>query len=364
MPTQELRSWKSFVSRKSSHILSSLPPREAEYRQVGKSGLRVSVPILGGMTFGSPKWSPWVLPPDQALLVLKAAWDVGINTIDTANLYSNGDSERILGQFMKTYSIPRRNLVIMTKALCLVSPDPSVITIYYPNLANTRDYANHGGLSRTALFYQVQESLERIGTTYVDVLQIHAFEPRTPIEETMRALNDLVISGKVRYLGACNIRAWQLAEMNSVAKLNKWTEFTSVQIEHSLLYRPEELDVFQYCLYKGLGIFSYSPLMDGHLARRYGIETSRTRSIRGSPVEKPLRQIDKRIIKRVEKVALKRGWSMAQVALGWSASKVTSPIVGANTPERVGEVVTTGLTLSKEDTQFLEALYVFQARRF
>lgn len=127
----------------------------------------------------------------------------------------------------------------MTKALCLVSPDPSVITIYYPNLANTRDYANHGGLSRTALFYQVQESLERIGTTYVDVLQIHAFEPRTPIEETMRALNDLVISGKVRYLGACNIRAWQLAEMNSVAKLNKWTEFTSVQIEHSLLYRPE-----------------------------------------------------------------------------------------------------------------------------
>ena len=190
----------------------------------------------------------------QALPVLKAAWDLGINTIDTANMYSNGESESIIGTFMskvympslqnislshnvryRQYNIPRENLVIMTKAYFLVSPDPSINSARAQGaLMKQRDYVNHGGLSRAALFNQVETSLKRLGTSYIDVLQIHFFDATTPIEETMKALHDLVQSGKVRYLGASNLRTWQLAEMNRVAEVNGWTQFVSIQIEYSL----------------------------------------------------------------------------------------------------------------------------------
>ncbi|KAI0354041.1 Aldo/keto reductase [Trametes cingulata] len=329
----------------------------AEYRQLGKSGLRVSVPIFGGMSVGNPKWSPWVLGEDKALPLLKAAWDMGINTIDTANTYSNGDAEKIVATFIE-------KLVIMTKAFFLVSPDPSTLTMLNPGLNNTRDFVNQGGLSRAALFNQVEASLKRLRTSYIDVLQVHTFDPTTPLEETMKALHDLVQSGKVRYLGACNMRGWQFAEMQRVAEVNGWTQFVSMQVEYSLLYRVDELELLAYCKHKGVGVIAYSPLMDGHLARPLGTETERSKVLAGTPFEKRRRESDKKIIQRVEELASKKGWSMSQVALAWVASKVTAPIVGANTPERLRESIVVGKALTGDDVQYLEEPYELQLPRF
>ncbi|EED77021.1 predicted protein [Postia placenta Mad-698-R] len=160
------------------------------------------------------------------------------------------------------------------------------------------------------------------------------------------------------------MRAWQFAEMNHIAEVNGWTPFISVQVEHSLLYRPEELEMFAYCGYKGIGIVSYSPLMDGHLARPLNTETFRSKSISGTFFEKPRRESDKKIIKRVEELANKYQWKMSQVALTWSASKVTSPIVGANSVERLHECIVAGKALSAEDVKYLEELYEHQPPRF
>ncbi|KAI0644095.1 Aldo/keto reductase [Trametes meyenii] len=336
----------------------------AEYRQLGRLGLRVSVPIFGGLTIGNSKWSPWVLDEDKAITLLKSAWDRGINTVDTANTYSNGDAEKILGTFMRKYNIPRENMVIMTKAFFLVSPDPSEKTMLNPSLNNMRDFVNQGGLSRAALFNQVDASLKRLNTTYIDVLQVHMFDPVTPLEETMGVLHDLVQCGKVRYLGASNMRAWQLAEMQRVAEVNRWTPFVSVQVEYSLLYRTEELEMLPYCKHSGIGVIAYSPLTAGSLARPLGIETERSLSAIGTPFEKKLRDSDKEIIGRVEELAKKKGWTMSQIGLAWVASKVTAPIVGASTPERVLESITTGKVFSPEETKYLEELYEIQPPRF
>ncbi|KAM5543792.1 hypothetical protein V8D89_002409 [Ganoderma adspersum] len=336
-----------------------------EYRQLGKSGLRVSVPIFGAMSFGDRRWNSWVIEEEEALPLLKAAYDRGINTIDTANMYSNGESERIIRKFIEKYTIPRENLVIMTKAFFLVSPDPNVNTARAQwTLAHTRDHVNHGGLSRTALFHQVDASLARLGTSYVDVLQIHLFDTTTPVEETMRALHDLVQSGKVRYLGASNLKAWQLAEMNRVAELRGWTPFVSVQVEYSMLYRSPELELLPYCEYKGIGVIAYSPLLTGLLARPLGAETDRSKATVGSPFEKKLRESDGKIVQRVEELAQKKSWSMSHVALAWVASKVTSPIVGLSKVERLEQSITTGKVLSDEDIKYLEELYEIQRPRF
>ncbi|THH19418.1 hypothetical protein EW146_g1765 [Bondarzewia mesenterica] len=358
-------------------------PAMAEYRSLGKSGLRVSVPVLGGMSFGSSKWIPWVVPEEQGLKILKAAWDLGINTIDTANVYSNGESERTIARFMSKvlelptsfhpvpfqrclthqYNIPRKNLVIMSKAWGLVSPDVSVMAPMIPGLADTRDYVNQGGLSRTALFNALDAILTRLDTPYLDLFQIHAFDAGTPIEETMKALHDLVISGKVRYIGACNLKMWQFAEMNHVAERNGWTQFVSIQIEHSLLYRAEELEMLAYCNFEGVGILSWAPLMNGQLARPLGTETSRSQMLKGTPFEKKIRESDAEIIKRVEKLAADHSWPMSQVALSWTLSKVSSPIVGVNKPERVQESIVTGKMLKADEVKYLEEPYEFQPPR-
>ncbi|KAK7055268.1 Aldo/keto reductase [Favolaschia claudopus] len=337
--------------------------QSVEYRQLGKSGLRVSVPIVGGMSFGSSSWLPWVIDADKAVPLLKAAWDLGINTIDTADVYSNGESERIIAQFIKEHNIPRKSMVIMTKVNFPVAPEPNTFTFMMPHLPGTRDYVNTCGLSRAAIFASVDASLARLNTTYIDVLQVHDFDASTPIEETMKALNDLVVSGKVRYIGACRMKAWQFMEMNHVAEIHGWTQFTSAQIEHSLLYRPEEQDMIEYCNYKGIGVISFSALMDGHLARPIGTETTRVNAIKGSPFEKARRPSDEVIIKRVQEIAGKRGWEMAQVALAWSLTKVSSPILGANKPERLSQAVVTGKTLTAEEIQYLEEPYESRPRR-
>lgn len=335
----------------------------ATYQQLGKSGLRVSVPVVGGMAFGSPKWLPWVLPEDKGLELLAAAWELGINTIDTANAYSNGESERIIGDFMTKNKIPRENLVIMTKALVIVTSDISTIAAMDPHLANTREYVNQGGLSRGALFNQVEASLRRLQTSYIDLLQIHAADPSTPFEETMRAFHDLVLSGKVRYIGASNLKVWQFIEMNHIAEKNGWTQFTSIQIEHSLLYRAEEHEMFAYCKHKGIGILAYSPLSAGVLARPAGVESARSESLKGGPFEKVLRESDKKILGRVQELADRYSVSMTQIALEWSAAKVSSPIVGANSVERLKGAVISKPVLSQQDIESLEAPYEYQPPR-
>jgi aryl-alcohol dehydrogenase-like predicted oxidoreductase len=171
--------------------------------------------------------------------LLKAAWARGVTTIDTANAYSNGESERIIGQFLKKYDIPRHRVVILTKCYFLTHDDVGTPPINKPELHDTREYVNQAGLSRAAIFNQVEASLKRLDTPYIDLLQVHRFDPNTPIKETMRALHDLVQSGKVRYIGASSMRAWQFAEMNAVAEREGWTTFVSMQNEYSLLYREE-----------------------------------------------------------------------------------------------------------------------------
>ncbi|KAJ7499638.1 Aldo/keto reductase [Mycena latifolia] len=262
---------------------------------------------------------------------LKAAWDCDINTIDTANMYSNGASEKIVGKFLQTVAlvvnlrgrdtennIPRHNFVIITKARFIVAHnDPSAMFgSGEALLMSKREYVNQGGLSRAALFNQVEASLERLNTTYIGGLIIHSGDP--DIDEMMKALHDLVQSGKVRYIGASNIHLWKFAEMNNVTEKNNWTTFSCVQIEHFLIYRSEaEPEMFAYCNSKGIGILAYSPLMDGHLARPVGIETEK-------------------------------------VALAWSLTKVSSPVVGMSSVERVHQAIIPEEVLTADEIKYLE----------
>ncbi|KAL1739230.1 NADP-dependent oxidoreductase domain-containing protein [Schizophyllum fasciatum] len=218
-----------------------------KYVQLGKSGLRISVPIIGALSYGNPQWgatdesTQWILSEEQALPILKAAWDRGINTIDTSNNYSNGDSERVIAKFLETYQIPREEVIIATKCFALVAKgaDHNIMTFLHKDMEQRKEYINQPGLSRTAIFNAVEGSLARLKTPYIDLYQIHRFDPTVPPEETMKALHDLVQSGKVRYIGASSMSSWQFALLNEVADRHGWTRFVSMQNEYSLLYREE-----------------------------------------------------------------------------------------------------------------------------
>ncbi|KAF8074180.1 NADP-dependent oxidoreductase domain-containing protein [Lyophyllum atratum] len=328
-----------------------------QYRQLGKSGLRVSVPIIGAMSFGSPEWADWVLPEEPTMKILQAAWDLGINTIDTANVYSNGESERIIGKWIEQSKIPRERLIIATKCHGLVAETLGLRTSLMPELKAQRDYVNQSGLSRAAIFNAVDASLARLKLTYIDLLQIHRFDPDTPVEETMKALHDLVEGGKVRYIGASSMRTWQFALMNEVAEKRGWTKFVSMQDEYSLLYREEEREMIAYCKFNGIGLIPWAPLADGLLARPLNTITTRSNNAKGTVFERKLAEGDKQIISRVEEIAAKKGVKMAQVAIAWVAAKVSSPIIGVNSVERVAEGVTTSVTLSEEEMKYLEEPY-------
>lgn len=211
----------------------SVKASKAEYRQLGRSGLRVSVPIVGAMSYGSKSWQDWVLEEEESLPLLKAAYDRGINTWDTANIYSNGKSEEIIGQAIKEYNIPRHKLVILTKCFAHIGEEYSFSN--EPEMQISKDYVNHGGLSRQAIFWAVDDSLKRLDTPYVDLLQIHRFDKNVPIEETMEALHDLVRSGKVRYIGASSMWAYEFAMMQACAELHGWTKFISMQSHYNLI---------------------------------------------------------------------------------------------------------------------------------
>jgi aryl-alcohol dehydrogenase-like predicted oxidoreductase len=329
-----------------------------EYRTLGKSGLKVSVPILGAMSFGSSKWGPWVLDEEPALEIMKAAWDLGINTIDTANIYSNGESERIVAKFIKEYQIPRHQIVVATKCFAIVASDPSIRTHSVPGLDKTREYVNQSGLSRAAIFNAVEASLARLETPYIDLLQIHRYDSNVPAEETMKALHDLIESGKVRYIGASSMRCWQFAHLNEVASKNGWTKFISMQDEYSLLYREEEREMLAYCKFNGIGVIPWAPLASGVLARSFGTETVRVESSKGTVFEKKFSEADETIIGRVEELANKKGVKMGQIALAWVGQKVVSPIVGISSVGRLEESIVSDIKLTPEEMAYLEEPYV------
>ncbi|KAH6884280.1 aldo/keto reductase [Thelonectria olida] len=329
---------------------------KCEYRQLGSSGLRVSVPIFGCMSIGDQKSMPWTIDEEHALPLLKAAYDKGLNTWDTANAYSNGTSEIIVAKALEKYQIPRERVVILTKCFWGVSEDPELL--HWSNRGpyeSAAKYQNQYGLSRVAIFNQVDASLKRLGTSYIDLLQIHRFDTTTPIEETMKALHDLVQSGKVRYIGASSMYATQFARMQFCAERNGWTKFISMQNQYNMLYREEEREMIRFCNDTGVGLIPWAPLSRGNLARPLAEKCSTTRSKLANEV---LSDADVEIISRVQEVATKRGWSMAHVALAWTAKRVTSPIVGFSKVERVEEAINArGKVLTDKEERYLEEAY-------
>ncbi|KAL9087661.1 MAG: hypothetical protein Q9165_006585 [Trypethelium subeluteriae] len=317
---------------------------------------------LTSPSFGSPEWASWVLDEEKSLPILKAAYDRGLNTWDTANVYSNGVSEEVIGSAIKKYNLPRQKLVILSKCYGTVAEEPGTRTIVYRDtLRKSKDYVNLGGLSRRSIIHNVDQSLKRLGTDYLDLLQIHRFDPHTEIEETMEALHDLVKSGKVRYIGASSMWAYQLAMMQTVAEKNGWTKFVSMQNHYSLLYREEEREMNRYCDLTGVALIPWAPLARGHLARPASAFGSTARSAQEQQnVMFPTghTDIDQQIIARVEELAKKKGWKMSQVALAWINQKVTSPIIGFSSIERMDEALDArDKTLTAEESKYLEELY-------
>ncbi|KAH8754525.1 NADP-dependent oxidoreductase domain-containing protein [Diaporthe sp. PMI_573] len=337
-------------------LQQSLEDTKADYRRLGTSGLRVSVPILGAMSIGDQRSMPWTINEDDALPLLKAAYDKGLNTWDTANVYSNGSSESIIGKALQKYQIPREKVVILTK--CFWGVSESLDELHWLNrepFEKLKDYQNQYGLSRAAILNQVEASLKRLNTSYIDLLQIHRFDSTTPIEETMKTLHDLVQSGKVRYIGASSMYATQFARMQFVAERNGWTKFVSMQNQHNLLYREEEREMIRFCDETGVGVIPWAPLSRGNLARPVA---NKGETLRSKLEDESLTEEDIAIIGRVEDLANKRGWSMAQVALTWSLSRVASPIIGFSKIERINEALDVrGKELSKDEITYLEELY-------
>ncbi|MCJ1303142.1 hypothetical protein MMC08_005949 [Hypocenomyce scalaris] len=343
-------------------LRESLEHSKAEYKQLGKSGLRVSIPILGAMSIGHQDWAPWVLGEEESLPILKAAYDRGLNTWDTANVYSNGVSEDIIGKAIKKYNLPRHKLVILSKCFGTVGEQPGLRHIaFQKEMANSRDYVNQYGLSRQAIFTAVNASLKRLGTDYLDLLQIHRFDNNVPIEETMEALHDLVRSGKVRYIGASSMWTYQFAMMQFTAERHGWTKFISMQNHYNLLYREEEREMNKYCDATGVGLIPWAPLCRGHLARppsEFGNTSRSADEKKNSATSHGQSEVDKKIIGRVQEVAEKHGWKMSHVALAWIDKRIASPIIGFSSVERMDEALDVrGKTLTEEEEKYLEELY-------
>ncbi|MBG6107130.1 aldo/keto reductase [Frigoribacterium sp. CG_9.8] len=287
-----------------------------EYTQLGHSGLEISAVTLGCMSYGEPGLGnhAWSLPEEQSRPFIRRALELGITTFDTANVYSNGSSEEIVGRALNDYAT-REEVVIATKVHGTMRPGP-----------------NGGGLSRGHIMEQIDASLRRLGTDYVDLYQIHRWDPRVPIEETMEALHDVVKSGKARYLGASSMFAWQFSQAQHSADLNGWTRFVSMQDHYNLINREEEREMHPFCLDQGVGVLPWSPLARGKLTRDWDAASSRSATDEfGKTLYVQSEQSDRRVADAVASVAEARGIPRAQVALAWVAQQpaVSSPIVGA-----------------------------------
>ena len=304
----------------------------------GQTGLKVSKLCFGTMTIGASSWKPWVLDEADAQPLLKRCLDLGITFFDTANWYSTGESERVVGSTL-TSMVPRDQLVLATKAYYPMSDDP-----------------NDRGLSRKHLLSSVDASLGRMGTDYIDLFVIHAFDPDTPIEETMEALHDIVRSGKVRYLGASTMFAWQFAQMNHVARHNGWTPFVNMQCQYNLLYREEEREMIPYCSDQGIAVTAFSPLARGWLSGSTAIRSKTDINFTNMYGD----ALDLEIIAQVDAIAAERGATKAEVALAWLYSKedVCCPFIGASSVSQIeNNVKALDLELTADEIEALDQLY-------
>ena len=322
-----------------------------DYVNLGKTGLKVSRICLGCMTYGAPATGElrpgshaWALSEEESQPFLRQALELGINFFDTANVYSRGDSENVLGRFLKANT--RREAVVIATKLHGVM----------------RDEPNGRGLSRKAIFFELDESLRRLQTDYVDLYQIHRWDYETPIEETLEALNDVVKSGKVRYIGASSMYAWQFTKALYLAQLHGWTRFVSMQNHYNLLYREEEREMIPLCQSEGIGVIPWSPLARGRLARPWQTESTKRYETDqfGKSLYSQTEEIDHAVVDRLGQISEQRGASRAQVALAWMLSKpaITSPIVGATKPHHLSDAAAAlSLRLTPEEIASLEEPY-------
>ena len=317
-----------------------------ETKRLGKTGLEVSRLCLGCMSYGIPDRGSheWTLREEESRPFIKKALDLGINFFDTANVYSAGTSEEIVGRALKDYT-KRDDIVLATKVHGRMRPG-----------------ANGGGLSRKAIMTEIDNSLRRLGTDYVDLYQIHRWDYATPIEETLEALHDVVKAGKARYIGASSMHAWQFAKALYAADRHGWTRFSTMQNYVNLLYREEEREMLPLCKAEGIGVIPWSPMARGRLTRDWNESTERLQTDQfGKTLYAKTEDADRRIVDKVGVIAKARGVPRAQVALAWvlGKSEVTAPIIGATKPHHLDDAVAAlSLQLSDEETKSLEDLYV------
>ncbi|HJX28820.1 MAG TPA: aldo/keto reductase, partial [Thermoanaerobaculia bacterium] len=299
-----------------------------DFTRLGRTGLKVSRICLGCMSYGTPEWRDWVLPEEASRPFIRRALELGINFFDTANMYSLGASEEVLGRALRDFrDLARRDQVVIATKL------------YFP----MGDGPNEKGLSRKHIFDAIDGSLRRLGTDYVDLYQIHRWDSETPIEETLDALDDLVRAGKVRYIGASSMFAWQLAKALYIADRQGWTRFVSMQNHYNLVYREEEREMLPLCLEEGLGVLPWSPLARGLLAgtRRRNEEAPTARAKSDTYARKLYTDEDFDVVDRVVALAERKGVKPARIALAWLLHQpaVTAPIVGATRMEHLEDAV-------------------------
>jgi 1-deoxyxylulose-5-phosphate synthase len=314
--------------------------------KLGRTGADVSRLCLGCMTFGVPDRGahPWTLDEERSRPIIRRALELGFNFLDTANTYSDGTSEEIVGRAVRDFA-RRDEVVIATK-------------VFYP----MRRGPNGGGLSRKAIFTEIDASLRRLGMDYIDLYQIHRWDYGTPIEETLEALHDVAKAGKVRYIGASSMHAWQFCKALYLAERHGWTRFVTMQNHYNLLYREEEREMLPLCTTEGVGVLPWSPLARGRLTRRWDATTERARTDEfGKKLYAGTADADRRVVERVAQVAARRGVPPAVVALAWLLKNpaVTAPIVGASKLQHLDDAIAAlSLTLTNEEVAELEEPYI------
>ncbi len=316
-----------------------------QYFNLGKTGLKVSRIALGCMTYGTSQWRDWVLDEDASRPFFQRALEAGINLFDTADMYSLGMSEEVTGRALRDFA-KRDEVVIASKVFNPMS-----------------DLPNHSGLSRKWIMQAIDDTLRRLGTDYVDLYQIHRFDPETPIEETMEALHDIVKAGKVRYIGASSMYAWQFAKMQHIAEAHGWTKFVAMQNHYNLVYREEEREMIPLCIDQGVGVIPWSPLARGFLAgsrtRDKGGETTRSKSD-GFAHHMYYAENDFAVLDAVIALATERAVKPAQIALAWMLHKpgITAPIIGASKLHQFDDLIAAAdITLGADEVTMLEAPY-------
>lgn len=331
-----------------------------QYTRLGCTGLKVSRICLGMMTYGTPRWRPWILDEEASRPLVRQAVELGINFFDTADVYSGGESEVLTGRFLQEFC-RREEVVVATKLF-----NPVDIEFKGGAASGPRppERQNMSGLSRKRVFHAVDDSLRRLGVDYIDLYQIHRFDHGTPVEETMEALHDVVKAGKVRYLGASSMYAWQFAKMQQVAREHGWTPFVSMQNHYNLAYREEEREMIPLCRDQGVGLIPWSPLARGFLAgnrRRGDAEGGETARARTDDIAQKYyyRDSDFKVVEGLTALAQGLGVSNATLAYAWLLHKgVTAPIVGASKPHQLDQAVAAlDLALNEGEVRQLEAPY-------